>query len=139
LLNGNIKGLPPRFAEGIHDRGLDPEVKASVDAAVKQLQSLGASVEEISLHPHRPRGGDVLHHRPGRSLGEPGARLMASVYGARVDGADPIEAVQQDARRGFWAGSEAPHHPRHLRLSSGYYDAIICARKKYARSSARIF
>ena len=27
--------------------GFDPEVKAAVDAAVKQLESLGATVEEI--------------------------------------------------------------------------------------------
>ena len=31
--------------------GLDPEVKAATDAAVKQLEALGAEVKEITL-PH---------------------------------------------------------------------------------------
>src|SRR5690348_15292450 len=50
-LNGNIKGLKLGLPKEYMIGGLDPEVKAAVDAAVKQLESLGASVEEISL-PH---------------------------------------------------------------------------------------
>src|ERR1043166_6543006 len=46
-IKGLKLGLPKEYMIG----GLDPEVKVAVDAAVKQLQSLGAELIEISL-PH---------------------------------------------------------------------------------------
>src|SRR6185503_11696468 len=50
-LTGEIKGLKLGLPKEYMIGGLDPEVKDSVDAAVKHLQSLGAEVTEISL-PH---------------------------------------------------------------------------------------
>jgi len=38
--------------------------------------------------------------------------------------------LQPDARRGFWRGGEAAHHPRTYVLSSGYYDAYYLRAQK---------
>src|SRR5581483_129772 len=50
-LTGEIKGLKIGLPREYMIGGLDPEVNAAVQAAVRQLQKLGAEVEEISL-PH---------------------------------------------------------------------------------------
>ena len=50
-LTGKIKGLKLGLPKEYMIGGLDPEVKAAVDAAVKQFEKLGAEIVEISL-PH---------------------------------------------------------------------------------------
>ena len=50
-LNGNLKGLKLGLPKEYMIGGLDAEVKAAVDAAVKQYEKLGAEIVEISL-PH---------------------------------------------------------------------------------------
>ena len=50
-LTGDIKGLKLGLPKEYMIGGLDPEVKAAVDAAVKQFAELGAEIVEISL-PH---------------------------------------------------------------------------------------
>ena len=50
-LTGDIKGLKLGLPKEYMIGGLDPEVKAAVDAAVKKFQELGAEIVEISL-PH---------------------------------------------------------------------------------------
>ena len=69
-LTGGIKGLKLGLPKEYMIGGLDPEVKAAVDAAVKQLEKLGAEIVEISLpHTDYARVG-LLHHRHGGSVGE---------------------------------------------------------------------
>ena len=50
-LDGNIKGLKLGLPREYMIDGLDPEVKAAMDAAVKKFTSLGAEIVDISL-PH---------------------------------------------------------------------------------------
>lgn len=45
----NVQGLKIALPKEMFDQGLDPEVKESVQSAVKKLESMGAIVEEISL------------------------------------------------------------------------------------------
>ena len=72
-LTGDIKGLKLGLPKEYLIGGLDPEVKAAVDAAVKQFEKLGAEIVEISL-PHTDYArGDLLHHRHGGGVGEPRA------------------------------------------------------------------
>jgi aspartyl-tRNA(Asn)/glutamyl-tRNA(Gln) amidotransferase subunit A len=54
-LTGDIRGLKLGLPREYMVGGLDPEVKAAVDAAVNKLQELGAEVREISL-PHTDYG-----------------------------------------------------------------------------------
>ena len=69
-LTGDIKGLKLGLPKEYMIGGLDPEVKAAVDAAVKKLDRTRRGNRGNFPAPHGLRGGDVLHHRHGRSVGE---------------------------------------------------------------------
>ena len=128
-LNGNIKalriGLPKEYMIG----GLDPEVKAAVDAAVKQLHSLGATVEEISL-PHTDYAAATYYIIAPAEASANLARFDGIRYCAQVDGADPIELYSKTRGAGF-----GPEVKRRIILgtyvlSSGYYDAYYLRAQK---------
>jgi len=129
LLNGNIKGLRLGLPKEYMIGGLDPEVKAAVDAAVKQLQLLGASVEEISL-PHTDLAAATYYIIAPAEASANLARFDGIRYGARVDGADPIELYSKTRGAGF-----GPEVKRRIILgtyvlSSGYYDAYYLRAQK---------
>lgn len=128
-LAGNVKGLrlglPKEYLVG----GLDPEVKTAVDVAVKQLQSLGATVEEISL-PHTEYAAATYYIIAPAEASANLARFDGIRYGARVDGADPIELYRRTRGAGF-----GPEVKRRIILgtyvlSSGYYDAYYLRAQK---------
>jgi aspartyl-tRNA(Asn)/glutamyl-tRNA(Gln) amidotransferase subunit A len=128
-LDGNIKGLRLGLPKEYMIGGLDPEVTAAVDAAVKQLQSLGASVEEISL-PHTEYAAATYYIIAPAEASANLARFDGIRYGARVDGADPIELYSRTRGAGF-----GPEVKRRIILgtyvlSSGYYDAYYLRAQK---------
>jgi len=128
-LNGRIKGLRLGLPKEYMIGGMDPEVKAAVDAAVKQLQSLGATVEEISL-PHTEYAAATYYIIAPAEASANLARFDGIRYGARVDGADPIELYGRTRGAGF-----GPEVKRRIILgtyvlSSGYYDAYYLRAQK---------
>src|SRR5262245_40273070 len=128
-LDGNIKGLRLGLPKEYMVGGLDPEVKAAVDAAVKQLQSLGATIEEISL-PHTEYAAAAYYIIAPAEASANLARFDGIRYGARVDGADPIELYSKTRGAGF-----GPEVKRRIILgtyvlSSGYYDAYYLRAQK---------
>ncbi len=128
-LTGNIKGLRLGLPKEYMIGGLDPEVKAAVDAAVRQLQSLGASVEEISL-PHTDYAAATYYILAPAEASANLARFDGIRYGARVDGADPLELYRRTRGAGF-----GPEVKRRIILgtyvlSSGYHDAYYVHAQK---------
>jgi aspartyl-tRNA(Asn)/glutamyl-tRNA(Gln) amidotransferase subunit A len=128
-LDGNIKGLRLGLPKEYLIGGLDPEVKAAVDAAVKQLESLGATVEEISL-PHTEYAAATYYIIAPAEASANLARFDGIRYCARVDGADPIELYAKTRGAGF-----GPEVKRRIILgtyvlSSGYYDAYYLRAQK---------
>ena len=128
-LDRNIKGLRIGLPKEYMIGGLDPEVKAAVDAAVKQLQSLGATVEEISL-PHTEYAAATYYIIAPAEASANLARFDGIRYCARVDGADPIELYSKTRGAGF-----GPEVKRRIILgtyvlSSGYYDAYYLRAQK---------
>ncbi len=128
-LDGNIKGLRIGLPKEYMIGGLDPEVKAAVDAAVKQLQSLGATVEEISL-PHTDYAAATYYIIAPAEASANLARFDGIRYCARVEGADPIELYSKTRGAGF-----GPEVKRRIILgtyvlSSGYYDAYYLRAQK---------
>jgi aspartyl-tRNA(Asn)/glutamyl-tRNA(Gln) amidotransferase subunit A len=128
-LDGNIKGLRLGLPKEYMIGGLDPEVKAAVDAAVKQLQSLGATVEEISL-PHTEYAAATYYIIAPAEASANLARFDGIRYCARVEGADPIELYSRTRGAGF-----GPEVKRRIILgtyvlSSGYYDAYYLRAQK---------
>lgn len=128
-LTGDIRGmklgLPKEYLIG----GLDPEVKATVDTAVNKFQELGAEIVEISL-PHTDYAVATYYIIATAEASANLARFDGIRYGARVDGADPVELYSKTRGAGF-----GPEVKRRIILgtyvlSSGYYDAYYLRAQK---------
>jgi aspartyl-tRNA(Asn)/glutamyl-tRNA(Gln) amidotransferase subunit A len=128
-LTGGIKGLKIGIAKEYMIGGLDPEVKQAVDAAVKQLEKLGAELVEVSL-PHTDYAVATYYIIATAEASANLARFDGVRYCARVDGADPIEMYGRTRGAGF-----GPEVKRRIILgtyvlSSGYYDAYYLRAQK---------
>lgn len=128
-LTGNIKGLKIGLPKEYFIGGLDPEVTAAVNTAVKHLASLGAEIVEISL-PHTDYAVAVYYIIATAEASANLARFDGIRYGLRVDGADPIELYSRTRGAGF-----GPEVKRRIILgtyvlSSGYYDAYYLRAQK---------
>jgi len=128
-LTGDIKGLKIGLPREYLVGGLDSEVKASVDAAVKKLESLGAELVEISL-PHTGYAVATYYIIATAEASANLARFDGIRYGARVDGSDPIKLYGATRGAGF-----GPEVKRRIILgtyvlSSGYYDAYYLRAQK---------
>ena len=104
-------------------------MKAAVDAAVKQFQKLGAEIVEISL-PHTDYGVSVYYIIATAEASANLARFDGIRYGARVDGADPIELYSRTRGAGFGAEVKRRIILGTYVLSSGYYDAYYLRAQK---------
>jgi aspartyl-tRNA(Asn)/glutamyl-tRNA(Gln) amidotransferase subunit A len=128
-LNGSIKGLKLGLPKEYMIGGLDAEVKQAVDAAVQQLQKLGAEVVEISL-PHTDYGVAVYYIIATAEASANLARFDGIRYGRRVEGADPIELYGKTRGAGFGAEVKRRIILGTYVLSSGYYDAYYLRAQK---------
>ena len=128
-LTGDIRGMKLGLPKEYMIGGLDPEVKAAVDAAVKSLTGLGAEVVEISL-PHTDYAVATYYIIATAEASANLARFDGIRYGARVEGADPGELYARTRGAGF-----GPEVKRRIILgtyvlSSGYYDAYYLRAQK---------
>lgn len=128
-LSGNIKGLKLGLPKEYMVGGLDAEVKHAVENAVQQLAKLGAEIVEVSL-PHTDYAIATYYIIATAEASANLARFDGIRYGARVDGADPIELYCKTRGQGF--GSEVKRRIilGTYVLSSGYYDAYYLRAQK---------
>ena len=124
-IKGLRLGLPKEYMVG----GLDPEVKQAIDAAVVQLQKLGAEIVEISL-PHTDYAIATYYIIATAEASANLARFDGIRYGARVAGADPIELYSKTRGAGFGAEVKRRIILGTYVLSSGYYDAYYLRAQK---------
>jgi aspartyl-tRNA(Asn)/glutamyl-tRNA(Gln) amidotransferase subunit A len=128
-LTGDVRGLKIGLPKEYLIGGLDAEVKAAVDAAVKKFTELGAEIVEISL-PHTDYAVATYYIIATAEASANLARFDGIRYGARVDGADPIELYGKTRGAGF-----GPEVKRRIILgtyvlSSGYHDAYYLQAQK---------
>ena len=128
-LQGGLKGTRVGLVKEYMIGGLDPEVSAAIHAAVKQLSQLGAEIVEISL-PHTEYAIAAYYIVATAEASTNLARFDGVRYGARVDGADPIQMYARTRGTGF-----GPEVKRRIILgtyvlSSGYYDAYYLRAQK---------
>lgn len=128
-LGRDLKGVRLGLAKEFMVGGLDPEVKAAVDAAVRKLQELGAEVREISL-PNSEHAVATYYILATAEASANLARFDGIRYGLRVDGADPAQLYSRTRGHGF-----GPEVKRRIilgtyALSSGYYDAYYLRAQK---------
>jgi aspartyl-tRNA(Asn)/glutamyl-tRNA(Gln) amidotransferase subunit A len=125
----SIKGLKLGLPKEYLVDGLDPEVKAAVDAAIRQLEKLGAELVEISL-PHTDYAAATYYIIAPAEASANLARFDGIRYGARVDGADPIELYLRTRGAGFGAEVKRRIILGTYVLSSGYYDEYYLRAQK---------
>lgn len=129
FLGSDLKGVRIGLAKEFMVGGLDPEVKAAVDAAVKKFQELGAEVREISL-PHSEYAVATYYILATAEASANLARFDGIRYGLRVEGNDPAQLYSRTRGQGF-----GPEVKRRIilgtyALSSGYYDAYYLRAQK---------
>ena len=129
-LGQDIKGLRIGLPKEYYISGVHEGVSASVQSAIRQLESLGAIIEEISL-PHTELGVATYYVLAPAEASANLARFDGVRYGHRsADASDLMEHYTLSRAEGF--GSEVKR--RILLgtyvLSSGYYDAYYIRAQK---------
>ncbi|MFC1621119.1 Asp-tRNA(Asn)/Glu-tRNA(Gln) amidotransferase subunit GatA, partial [Candidatus Omnitrophota bacterium] len=123
LIKKDIKGLKLGIPKEYFIEGIDPEVKKSIQDAIKKLESLGAICEDISL-PHTEYAVAVYYVVATAEASSNLARFDGVQYGLRASQAESVIDMHKKTRaQGF--GDEAKRRIilGTFALSSGYYDA----------------
>ena len=128
-LDGSIKGLKIGLPKEYMIGGLDPEVSAATQAAVQQLQKLGAEITEISL-PHTDYAIATYYIIATAEASANLARFDGIRYGARVEGNDPVSLYANTRGAGFGTEVKRRIILGTYVLSSGYYDAYYLRAQK---------
>jgi len=128
-LTGEIKGLKVGLVKEYMIGGFDAEVKHAIEAAVQQLAKLGAEIVEVSL-PHTDYAVAAYYIIATAEASANLARFDGIRYGARVEGADPIELYSKTRGAGFGAEVKRRIILGTYVLSSGYYDAYYLRAQK---------
>jgi aspartyl-tRNA(Asn)/glutamyl-tRNA(Gln) amidotransferase subunit A len=128
-LTGDIKRLKIGLAKEYMIGGLDPEVKRAIDAAVVQLEKLGAEVVEVSL-PHTDYAVATYYIIATAEASANLARFDGVRYGLRVDGNSPVEMYGRTRGAGFGAEVKRRIILGTYVLSSGYHDAYYLRAQK---------
>ena len=118
----DIKGLRVGIPKEYFIEGIDPEVDAAVQAAIKQYEALGAVPVAVSL-PHSGYAIATYYVLATSEASSNLARYDGVKYGFRADGKDLLDMYMQTRAKGF-----GPEVKRRIMLgtytlSSGYYDA----------------
>ncbi len=121
-LTGEVKGLKIGIPKEYFIEGIQPEVEAAVRAAIKQLESLGAKVVEISL-PHTGYSLPVYYIIAPAEASANLARYDGMRFGLRVDKGEMWPTYKATRGQGFGAEVKRRIMLGTYALSAGYYDA----------------
>ncbi|MBM6616261.1 Asp-tRNA(Asn)/Glu-tRNA(Gln) amidotransferase subunit GatA [Bacillus suaedaesalsae] len=127
---GDVKGLKIAVPKEYLAEGVQEEVRGSVLAALKVLESLGATWEEVSL-PHSKYALATYYLLSSSEASANLARFDGVRYGIRSDNAkNLIDLYKQTRSEGF--GDEVKRRIMlgTFALSSGYYDAYYIKAQK---------
>jgi aspartyl-tRNA(Asn)/glutamyl-tRNA(Gln) amidotransferase subunit A len=121
-LEEGVRGLRVGVVREAFGEGVEPGVKASVQAGVDRLEGLGASVGEVSL-PHTDYALSAYYLIAPSEASSNLARYDGVRYGLRVSGSDSVEMMTKTRGTGF-----GPEVKRRIMLgtyalSAGYYEA----------------
>lgn len=129
-LNGDVKGLRIGVPKEYLGEGIAPAVRESVMNALKVLEGLGATWEEISL-PHTEYAIAAYYIISSSEASSNLSRFDGIRYGVRSsDAANLLEVYEKSRSQGF--GDEVKRRIMlgTYTLSSGYYDAYYVKAQK---------
>jgi aspartyl-tRNA(Asn)/glutamyl-tRNA(Gln) amidotransferase subunit A len=130
LLGRDLKGIKLGLPKEYFIEGIDPQVERAVHAAIKQYESLGAEIVEVSL-PHTEHAVGVYYIIATAEASANLARFDGVRYGHRAAdisnlqehyGRTREEGFGQEVKRRIILGTYV--------LSSGYYDAYYLRAQK---------
>jgi aspartyl-tRNA(Asn)/glutamyl-tRNA(Gln) amidotransferase subunit A len=121
-LTGEVKDLRIGVPREYFVEGMQPEVEKAVRAALKQYESMGARISEISL-PHSGYAIACYYIVATAEASANLARYDGVRYGLRAPAEDNVELNEQTRERGFGAEVKRRIMLGTFALSAGYYDA----------------
>lgn len=116
-----VQGLRVGVVSELMGEGLNPEVKAAIEAALKQLESLGATLQEVHL-PHAPKALATYYVLATAEASSNLARYDGVRYGQRREGHDLV-SMYRNTRALFGAEVKRRIMLGTYGLSAGYSDA----------------
>jgi aspartyl-tRNA(Asn)/glutamyl-tRNA(Gln) amidotransferase subunit A len=123
-LDAGVKGLRIGLPKEYFVEGMEPDVADAVHAAVKQLESLGAIVESVSL-PHTEYAIAAYYLIATAEASSNLARYDGTRYGLRADrGQGLLDMYRQTRAQGFGTEVKRRIMLGTYALSAGYYDAF---------------
>jgi aspartyl-tRNA(Asn)/glutamyl-tRNA(Gln) amidotransferase subunit A len=138
-LGNNLRGVRLGLPKEYMIEGTDPQVKAAIEAAVKQMNSLGAEILDVSL-PHTDYAVAVYYILATAEASANLARFDGVRYGHRAKNPrDMLDLYGRTREEGF-----GPEVKRRIILgtyvlSSGYYDAYYLRGQKVRELIRRDF
>jgi aspartyl-tRNA(Asn)/glutamyl-tRNA(Gln) amidotransferase subunit A len=129
-LGRDLKGIRLGLPKEYMIEGIDPQVKAAIDAAVKQLHSLGAEIVDVSL-PHTDYASAAYYIIATAEASANLARFDGVRYGHRAENPkDLLDHYGRTREEGFGAEVKRRIILGTYVLSSGYYDAYYLRAQK---------
>jgi aspartyl-tRNA(Asn)/glutamyl-tRNA(Gln) amidotransferase subunit A len=129
-LVNDVKGLRIGVPKEYFAEGMEPEVRDAIEKSIRQMESLGAHVEEMSL-PHSSYALATYYLIQPSECSSNLAKYDGARFGYRTPGAEDIltmyrktrsEGFGKEVKRRIMLGTYA--------LSSGYYDAYYLKAQK---------
>src|SRR5262249_44927177 len=128
-LSGDVKGLRIGVPKEYFIDGMTPAVEQSVRAALKQYDSMGATLTEISL-PHSSYAIAAYYLIATAEASANLARYDGIRYGLRAEAPDHIRLYEETRAQGFGAEVKRRIMLGTFALSTGYYDAYYLKAQK---------
>jgi aspartyl-tRNA(Asn)/glutamyl-tRNA(Gln) amidotransferase subunit A len=129
-LGRDLKGIRLGLPKEYMIEGIDPQVKAAIDVAIKQLQSLGAKIVDVSL-PHTDYAIAAYYIIATAEASANLARFDGVRYGHRAENPkDLLDHYGRTREEGFGAEVKRRIILGTYVLSSGYYDAYYLRAQK---------
>ena len=129
-LDDDLTGLRIGLPKEYFGEGLDPAVAASIEAAIKEYERLGAVISEISL-PNSPLSVPVYYVVAPAECSSNLARFDGVRFGHRADNPRDLEDLYKRSRaEGFGAEVQRRIMIGTYVLSAGYYDAYYLKAQK---------
>lgn len=129
-LTGEVRGLRLGVPKEAFGAGLSPEVKESIEGAIRNFQSMGAEVVEVTL-PHSEYAIADYYIIATAEASANLARFDGVRYGMRASNVQTLSEMYQQTRdQGFGAEVKRRIMLGTYVLSSGYYDAYYLKAQK---------
>jgi aspartyl-tRNA(Asn)/glutamyl-tRNA(Gln) amidotransferase subunit A len=128
-LRTDLKGVRIGIAREYRVAGMEPGVSAAVDASIRQLESLGAELVDISL-PHTEYALATYYITAPAEASANLSRYDGVKYGLREDRSSLQETYRETRGQGFGAEVKRRIMLGTYALSSGYYDAYYVQAQK---------